>query len=240
MMTTTAQAGLPSAFPRVLAVDDDAYARTVFEESLGTFGFDVKTVPKGRVAVNAIGDWAPEAILVGMQLSDIDAFSLMASLRRITDAPILMIGEHCATEKVWALTGGADDCISKPVNLEELAAHIRARLRRPRIETREIVSFADLTIDVTRRKAMRAGVSIDLSLREFDLLLTLARRPGQVFSRAQLLDLVWGVDRDVTPATVETYISYLRAKIDVHSGAQLIHTMRGIGYAMRLPMSTVA
>jgi DNA-binding response OmpR family regulator len=224
-----------SAFPRVLAVDDEPDIREMLEYGLSNLGFEVKTVPDGRVATQTIKDWAPEAILLDIGLPGIDGFSLIASLRRITDVPILMLTGRAETpDKVSALSRGADDYVAKPFDLEELAARIRARLRRPRMETRDVVSYADVTVDVTHRKAARGGKPIELSTREFDLLLTLVRHPEQVFSRSQLLDLVWGIDRDVTPATVETYISYLRAKVDAEGAPRLIHTLRGVGYTMRM------
>ena len=146
----------------------------------------------------------------------------------------MITGRSATQDKVSALTRGADDYVAKPFELEELAARIRARLRRPHIETREIVNYADVSIDVSHRKAARGGTAIELSTREFDLLLMLARHPEQVFTRSQLLDLVWGIDRDVTPATVETYISYLRSKVDAGNAPRLIHTLRGVGYTMRM------
>ncbi len=224
-----------SAFPRILAVEDEPEIRELLEYGLGNQGFEVKAVADGRVATDAIRDWAPEAILLDIGLPGIDGFSLIQTLRRLTDVPILMLTARSGTpDKVSALTRGADDYVAKPFDIEELAARIRARLRRPRIETRDIVSYADIVIDVTQRKAARAGRTLELSTREFDLLLTLARHPEQVFSRSQLLDLVWGIDRDVTPATVETYISYLRAKVDVVGSPRLIQTLRGVGYSMRV------
>jgi DNA-binding response OmpR family regulator len=224
-----------SAFPRILAVDDEPDMRELLEYGLRDLGFEVKAVPDGRVATDAIRDWAPEAILLDIGLPGIDGFSLIASLRRLTDVPILMLtGRSAVPDKVSALTRGADDYIAKPFDLDELAARIRARLRRPRMETRDVVSYADIVIDVTQRKAARAGKSLELSTREFDLLLTLARHPEQVFTRSQLLDLVWGIDRDVTPATVETYISYLRSKVDAEGNPRLIQTLRGVGYTMRM------
>jgi DNA-binding response OmpR family regulator len=224
-----------SAFPRILAVDDEPDVRELLEYGLANQGFEVKAVADGRIAADAIKNWAPEAILLDIGLPGIDGFSLIANLRRLTDVPILMLtGRSGTPDKVSALTRGADDYIAKPFDLDELGARIRARLRRPRMETRDIVSYADLTIDVTQRKAARGGKPIELSTREFDLLLTLVRHPEQVFTRSQLLDLVWGIDRDVTPATVETYISYLRSKVDLDDAPRLIHTLRGVGYTMRL------
>jgi DNA-binding response OmpR family regulator len=226
---------MTSAFPRVLAVDDEPDMRTLLEYGLGNLGFEVKSVANGHAAAQTIGDWSPEAILLDIGLPGIDGFSLIASLRRVTDVPILMITGRSATQdKVSALTRGADDYVAKPFELEELAARIRARLRRPHMETREVVSYADVSIDVGHRKVSRGGKAVELSTREFDLLLTLARHPEQVFTRSQLLDLVWGIDRDVAPATVETYISYLRTKVDTTGTPRLIHTLRGVGYTMRL------
>ncbi len=223
-----------SAFPRILAVDDEPDIRELLEYGLGNLGFEVKAVPDGRIAANAIRDWSPEAILLDIAMPGVDGFSLIATIRRLTDVPILMLtGRTTVPDKVSALSRGADDYVAKPFDLEELAARIRARLRRPRMETREVVSYADLTIDVGHRKAARGAKTVELSTREFDLLLTLARHPEQVFSRSQLLDLVWGIDRDVTPATVETYISYLRSKIDTAGLPPLIQTLRGVGYTLR-------
>jgi DNA-binding response OmpR family regulator len=226
---------MQSAFPRVLAVDDEPDVRELLEYGLANLGFDVKAVPDGRRAIDAIGEWLPEAILLDIGLPGIDGFSLIGSLRRITDVPILMVTGRSATpDKVAALTRGADDYVAKPFDLEEVAARIRSWLRRPRMESREVVTYADVSIDVSHRKAARGTRTLELSTREFDLLLTLARHPEQVFSRSQLLDLVWGIDRDVTPATVETYISYLRSKVDVAGTPRLIQTLRGVGYTMRV------
>lgn len=223
-----------SVFPRILVVEDQPQMCGIFENRLGNLGFDAKIVSDARASANAIKEWTPEAVVLDAHLSSVDPFSLVASMRRITDVPILMLSGHSSVaQKVRALTCGADDYIAEPYDWEEIAAYIRARLRRPRMEKRDILNYADVTLDVTQRKAARAGKAVDLSTREFDLLLTLVRHPNQVFTRAQLLDLVWGVDRDVAPATVETYISYLRSKIDA-IGAPLIHTLRGVGYTMRV------
>ena len=224
-----------SAFPRILAIDDEPEMCGLLEYGLGNLGFEVRTVGDGRRATETINEWAPEAILLDIGLPGIDGLSLIASLRRVTDVPILMLTARSELpDKLTALHRGADDYIGKPFELDELAARIQAGLRRPRMEVRDVLNYADVVIDVTRRKAVRAGKPLALSTREFDLLLTLARRPEQVFTRSQLLDLVWGIDRDVAPATVETYISYLRAKVDVDGLPRLIHTFRGVGYTMHL------
>lgn len=228
-----------AAFARVLAVDDKSNTTELLDGSLENFGLEIKTVREGRAAPEAVIDWHPEAIVLDAGLSGIDCFSLIGSLRRLTEVPILVVSDRSETsDTVKALTRGADDYLIKPFATEELAARIYARLRRPRMEPRAVVAYADLSIDVAYRKAARAGKALELSTREFDLLLTLARNPEKVFTRSHLLDLVWGVDHDVTPSTVETYISYLRAKIDVVGAVPIIQTIRGVGYTMCLGQSS--
>lgn len=224
-----------TAFPRVLVIDDEHDIREVLEYGLGNAGFDVRTAPDGRTAIEVLKEWTPEALVLDVMLPGIDGMSLIPALRRVTDIPILMLtGRAQTADKVSALTRGADDYIAKPFELDELVARIHAALRRPRMEVREIVSYADVAIDVGRRTVTRGGRPVELSTREFDLLLTFVRRSEHVFTRSQLLDIVWGTEKDVTPATVETYISYLRSKIDAPGAPSLIQTVRGVGYVFRL------
>lgn len=230
-----------TGFARILAVDGKAGTRGLFENGLENFGLEIKMVRDGRSAPATVADWQPEAILLDTGLVGIDCLSLIGSLRRLTDVPILVVSDRSGVANaVAALTRGADDYVIKPFDVEELVARILARLRRPRMETRTLVTFADLTIDVTYRKASRAGKTLELSTREFDLLVTLARNPERVFTRSQLLDLVWGIDRDVTQATVETYISYVRSKVDAVGMYPIIQTIRGVGYSMRVVKEVAA
>jgi DNA-binding response OmpR family regulator len=197
-------------------------------------GFAVTTVPTGREMLEAIPAWRPEVIVLDVMLPEIDGFTLLPSARRLTDAPIIMLSARNETaEKVAGLTRGADDYVGKPFEMDELIARLASALRRPKMEFRELYRYADVTVDPRRRAVHRGSRRIHLSAREFDLLLTFVRNPEVVFTRNMLLDLVWGTDRDIVPNTVETYISYLRAKIDSTEPVKLIHTLRGVGYAMR-------
>ncbi len=219
---------------RVLVVDDEAAIRELLDYGLGQAGFAVRCVGDGAAALEAVKAWTPEVIILDVMLPETDGFTLLPALRRLTDAPIVMLSAKTETaEKVVGLSRGADDYVSKPFELEELVARLHSALRRPRMELRDIFSYADLTVDVSRRSVHRGNRRIDLSAREFDLLLTFIRHPEQVFTRSQLLDLVWGVDRDVVPNTVETYVSYLRAKLDSGEATKLIQTLRGVGYTLR-------
>ncbi|MBV8150214.1 MAG: response regulator transcription factor [Candidatus Eremiobacteraeota bacterium] len=219
---------------RVLVVDDEAAIRDLLDYGLAQAGFSVKTVRDGHAALDAVRTWSPEVIVLDVMLPEMDGFTLLPALRRLTDVPIVMLSAKTETaEKVTGLSRGADDYLGKPFEIEELIARLRSALRRPRLQGRETFRYADLVVDVSRRSVFRGTRRIELSTREFDLLLTFVQHPEQVFTRAQLLDLVWGVDRDVVPNTVETYVSYLRAKIDSGEPVKLIQTLRGVGYVLR-------
>lgn len=221
-------------FPRVLVIDDEDAIRELLEYGLGGFGFDVRTAADGRAALELMKGWTPEAIVLDVMLPGVDGISMIPALRRVTCVPIIMLTARSQTaDRVAALMRGADDYLSKPFDMEELAARLHAALRRPHMGTQELVAYADLRIDVGRRSVTRGTRRIELSSREFDLLLVLVRNAERVFTRSELLDLVWGPERDVGPSTVETYVSYLRSKVDVSGAARLIHTIRGAGYTLR-------
>jgi DNA-binding response OmpR family regulator len=219
---------------RVLVVDDEVAIRDLLEYGLAQAGFEVRSARDGRAALEVVRSWTPEVIILDVMLPEVDGFTLLPALRRLTDVPIVMLSAKTATaEKVTGLARGADDYLAKPFELEELVARLHSALRRPRLQLRETFRYSDLVLDVSRRTVYRGQRRIDLSTREFDLLLTFVQHPERVFTRAQLLDLVWGVDRDVVPNTVETYVSYLRAKIDSGEEMKLIQTLRGVGYVLR-------
>ena len=137
-------------------------------------------------------------------------------------------------EKVAGLSAGADDYVGKPFEIEELVARLRTLLRRPRIEQHETYIYARPHASISSAaRSIAATVAIELSPREFDLLRVFAENAEKVLTRSELLDLVWGIDRDVIPNTVETYVSFLRAKIDSGERVKLIQTLRGAGYSLR-------
>jgi DNA-binding response OmpR family regulator len=220
--------------PRVLVVDDEDAIRELLEYGLSSAGFAVRSVAGGQAALKTIDEWAPEAIILDVMLPHIDGYALLPMIRRLSDVPIIMLSaKSLPSEKVAGLVRGADDYVAKPFDMDELVARIHSSLRRPRLETRHLLHYADLTLDVTRRVAKRGRREVELSQREFDLLSTFMRHSARVVTREQLLDLVWGMEKDVGLSTVDTYISYLRAKIDVPAERKLIHTVRGVGYVLR-------
>lgn len=219
---------------RVLVVDDELALRKLLEYGLGQAGFVVQSVPDGTAALDTLRRWAPQAIILDVMLPGEDGFTLLPAIRRLTDVPVIMLSAKSETaKKIAGLASGADDYLGKPFELEELIARLRTALRRPRMEFRETFRYADLTIEASSHTVYRGTRKIDLTAREFDLLLAFARHVERVLTRSQLLDIVWGIDRDVGPNTVETYVSYLRAKIDSGERVKLIQTLRGVGYTLR-------
>jgi DNA-binding response OmpR family regulator len=219
---------------RVLVVDDERAIRDVVDLALTDAGFHVRTAVDGADGLTIVRDWAPECILLDVMMPKIDGLALIPLLRRLTEVPIIMLtARGDVRDRVAGLEAGADDYLAKPFDVSELIARVTTVLRRPTLRKVNHLRFADLQLDLDERVVVRGDTEIDLSTREFDLLATLMRRPKRVFTREELLDLVWGSDRDVAAATVETYISYLRAKIDRHADKKLLRTIRGVGYALR-------
>ena len=217
-----------SVRPRIAVVDDEENLREVLELGLTQEGFEVRTAPDGATALTIIRAWQPEAIVLDVTMPVIDGISLIALVRKFSQAPILLLTAHGGLrDRIAGLKAGADDYLVKPFDLAELSERLRTALRRPYLQ------HADLVLDLNTRTTRRGGREISLSAREFDLAAIFIGRPRRVFTRDELLDLAWGADREVTRGTVESYISYLRSKIDAPPARPLIHTVRGVGYVMR-------
>ncbi|MGA3036615.1 MAG: response regulator transcription factor [Vulcanimicrobiaceae bacterium] len=219
---------------RVAIIDDEQSLRDLLEMTLSQAGFEARSAVDGADGLTLVRDWDPDCIVLDVMMPKIDGLSVIPLIRRITEKPILMLTARAdARDRVEGLRAGADDYLAKPFDLEELVERVRAAMRRPNLAQATVLRFADLEIDLDARTLKRGEQYIPLTTREFDLLVTLARRPRRVFTRDELVDLVWGSDHEVTIGTVETYISYLRTKIDARPLPPLIHTVRGVGYALR-------
>jgi DNA-binding response OmpR family regulator len=228
------QAASAGEQPRVLVVDDERGLRELLEYGLEQAGFSVRSAADGGEGLRLLEAWPPDVIVLDVGLPERDGFALLPDIRRLTTAPVVMLTARTELgEKLAGFSAGADDYVGKPFDLEELIARLRTLLRRPRIEEREIFTYADLSIDAPSRTVYRGNRRIELSAREFDLLCVFAAHAEEVLTRSELLDLVWGIDRDVVPNTVETYVSFLRAKIDSGEPVKLIQTLRGVGYSLR-------
>lgn len=224
---------------KVLIVDDEPNIRDLLSTSLRFAGFSVHAVANGADAVHAAEKGEPDIILLDVMLPDMNGFSVTKKLRSMgINAPVLFLTARDETEdKITGLTVGGDDYMTKPFSLEELVARLRALLRRIGVVEQpmddEKISFADLELDEATHEVRRAGNLIELSPTEFTLLRYLMINADRVVSKAQILDHVWDYDFGGDAGIVETYISYLRKKIDIYEPA-LIHTVRGVGYRLRI------
>jgi two-component system response regulator MprA len=225
---------MESSSERVAVIDDEAAIRDMLEVGLAQDGFVVRSAVDGADGLTLVRDWKPQCIVLDVMMPKIDGLALIPLLRRLTEVPIVMLtARGDVSDRIDGLRAGADDYLPKPFELAELAARIHTALRRPTLRRVEYLTFADLEIDLESRVVRRGSRRLNLSVREYDLLCVLARRPNRVFKREELLDMVWGIDRELSLNTVETYISYLRTKVDADGMPRLIHTIRGVGYSLR-------
>ncbi|MHB8682184.1 MAG: response regulator transcription factor [Acidimicrobiales bacterium] len=226
--------------PRILVVDDEPYITDLLGAALRFEGFDVDVAATGTEAITAATRSRPDLVLLDVMLPDIEGTEVCRRLRAEgVTTPVLFLTARDATEdKVAGLTVGGDDYVTKPFSLDELVARIHAVLRRAglaRIEVAEgRLTYADLTMDEDTHEVWRQGSLVELTATEFNLLHYLLSNARRVLSKADILDHVWRYDFDGDPNIVETYISYLRKKVDCYD-PPLIHTMRGVGYSLRLP-----
>ena len=223
---------------RVLVVEDDDAVRLAVDRGLGVHGFDVSSVPDAESAIAIVARRRPDVMIVDIGLPGMSGVELCTRLRGLdVDTPILILSARDQVgDRVAGLQAGADDYVVKQVSLDELAARVHALLRRskPPAGVTKVLSAGPLWIDLDRRVAMVGDARLELSRREFDLLAVFAANPGIVLSRIRLLELVWGYDFDVDTNVVDVFVGYVRRKLDAAGAVQLIETVRGIGFVLRI------
>jgi two-component system, OmpR family, response regulator len=223
---------------RILVVDDEPNIVDVVSMALRFQGFGVESAGTGAEAIAAVAAFRPHLIVLDVMLPDMEGFDVAQRLgAQRARVPIIFLTARDATDdKIRGLTLGGDDYVTKPFSLEELVARIRSILRRSGLAEPESsrLTFEDLELDEDAHEVTRNGELIDLTATEYRLLRYLMLNPRRVLTRAQLLEHVWEYDFGGDARVLETYVSYLRKKLDVH-GLPLIHTVRGVGYALRQP-----
>jgi two-component system OmpR family response regulator len=225
---------------RVLVVDDEKSISDLISTSLRFVGFDVRTAATGSEALTVAEEFKPQAVVLDVMLPDLDGFEVCRQLRSegLNIGVLFLTAKDGMEDKVAGLTIGGDDYMTKPFSLEELVARLRALLRRigvVEIDTDdEKIRFADLELNEATHEVHRGGQLLEMSPTEFQLLRYLLINADRVVSKSQILDHVWQYDFRGDAGIVETYISYLRKKIDAFD-PPLIHTVRGVGYRLRLP-----
>ncbi|MDA8436506.1 MAG: response regulator transcription factor [Actinomycetales bacterium] len=229
---------------RVLVVDDEPYIADLLATGLRFVGFDVRTAGSGLEALTCVREWKPDLLVLDVMMPDVDGFEVTRRLRADgRETPVLFLTARDSVEdKVAGLTIGGDDYVTKPFSLEEIVARVRTLLRRRASSAPvedHLLRCADVVLDEDAHEVSRAGVAVDLTPTEFSLLRYLMLNAGRVVSKAQILDHVWHYDFGGDGAVVESYISYLRRKIDAPFEVPLIRTVRGVGYTLREPRDGV-
>jgi two-component system response regulator MprA len=226
----------PPTRPRVLVVDDDKAVRESLRRSLEFNGYDVALAADGAEALATISGARPDAVVMDVMMPRLDGLEATRAMRSAGhDLPILVLTARDAVgDRVEGLDAGADDYLTKPFALAELLARLRALRRRvvpP--EEDEVLTFADLSMDVATREVRRGERTIELTRTEFTLLEMFLRRPRRVLERSFILEEVWGYDFPTTANSLEVYVGYLRRKTEAEGEPRLIHTVRGVGYVLK-------
>lgn len=218
--------------PKILVVDDDPAIAEMLTIVLQGEGFETVVVGDGNEAVNAARNHNPDLILLDVMLPGMNGVDVCRAIREDSTVPIVMLTARTDTvDVVLGLESGADDYVHKPFKPKELVARVRARLRRNTDEKPEKLEISSLTIDVSGHQVTRGDEVIPLTPIEFDLLLTLASKPRQVFTREELLEKVWGYRKSSDTRLVNVHIQRLRSKIEVDpDDPRIIQTVRGVGY----------
>ena len=218
---------------RVLLVDDDPKIISLLKRGLAYEGFEVYTAPDGEAGLIAAKTYQPHLVLLDITMPGVDGFEVCRRLRLLDDIAIIMLtARDEVADKVNALGLGADDYVPKPFSFDELVARIRAVLRR-HTGSQELLSYSDLELNQVTHEVHRNGKAMELTTREYDLLLMLMRHPRQVLTRDQLLEQVWGYDADLETNVLEVHMGHLRQKLEAHGDSRVIQTIRGVGYVLR-------
>ena len=222
--------------PLILVVEDDPAVRNLIVAALEAHGLRHMAVETAHAAIAAASSQAPSIVLLDLGLPDMDGVKVVESVRTWSGMPIIVVSARSEdADKIRALDAGADDYLTKPFSLMELASRCRALLRRGGMvkQASDVLSVGDIVLSPSHREVTVAGEPLKLTLREFDLLEYLMRKPGVVFTRESLLQSVWGWDFDGGSRTVDVHVQTLRQKLGEHASA--IETVRGVGYRLAEP-----
>ncbi|NEA56701.1 response regulator transcription factor [Streptomyces sp. SID13666] len=229
---------------RILIVDDEPAVREALQRSLAFEGYDTAMAADGMAALDQVDGYRPDAIILDVLMPRMDGLTTARRLRATgVTVPILMLtARDTVGDRVTGLDAGADDYLVKPFELDELLARLRALLRRSSYaaaaaaaDEDNALTFADLRMDTSTREVTRAGRPVELTRTEYTLLEMFLAHPRQVLTREQILKSVWGFDFEPSSNSLDVYVMYLRRKTEIDGLPRLVHTVRGVGYALRAP-----
>ncbi|MDP2920559.1 MAG: response regulator transcription factor [Dehalococcoidia bacterium] len=222
---------------RILVVDDDPEILSLLRRGLAYEGYTVETAADGESALVKAREQEPDLVILDIMLPGIDGIEVSRRLRAASNVPILLLtAKGTVADKVTGLESGADDYLVKPFAFDELLARVKALLRRREPREGEVLRFADLTLNTGTHEVRRGNELIPLTAQEFSLLELFIRNPRQVLTRERIYERVWGYDFAGESNVIEVYIRYLRTKLEAGDRPRLIHTVRGVGYALKEPV----
>ncbi|HPI78233.1 MAG TPA: response regulator transcription factor [bacterium] len=230
----------------ILVADDEPSIVELLVYNLGREGYDVAAAADGPETLRVFADKKPSLVILDISMPGMDGFEVCREIRKVSDVPIIMLtARNTETNKVVGLELGADDYVTKPFSVAELMARVKANLRRAEAgrggadgnSPANLITRGDFSMDRDRREVKVGGTKADLTTKEFDLLWLLASRPGVVFSRQRILDIVWGGEACVVDRAIDVHVRHAREKLDAASpgGGALISSVRGVGYRFEEP-----
>jgi two-component system, OmpR family, response regulator MprA len=220
---------------RILVVDDEPAVRTSLDRALRLAGYDVALAGDGTAALSSLAAAPVDAVVLDVAMPGVDGLEVCRRMRSGGDrtAVLMLTARDAVDDRVAGLDAGADDYLVKPFALRELQARLRALLRRGEVGSSAVLSLDDLVMDVQAHEVRREARLVELTRTEFSLLQLLLEHPGQVLTRSQIFERVWGYDFGATSNTLGVYVGYLRRKLEAGGEPRLLHTVRGLGYVLR-------
>jgi len=225
--------GTGAEMTRILVVEDDPAIADFIRRGLIYQDYEVDVAHDGEEGLTVARDRSPDLVLLDLMIPKVDGVEVCRRLRAGSNVPIIILtARDSVTDKISGLDAGADDYVTKPFSFDELLARVRAALRRKE-PSDEVITVGDLIVRPAAHEVSRAGRDIELTAREFDLLLLRARNAGRVLDRNTIFERVWGYTFDVESDTIKVYVRYLRRKLNAEGEADLIHAIRGVGYMLK-------